>query len=97
MQEKNCIQWRHITGQDNPADLASRGGKVSKGNDRWLMGPKWLTTKVYWLEDNTTTATNECLAETKSVTQIFKTATLLHDKFDQLLNQYDFWKTLRIY
>ena len=31
--EKNYIQWRHIAGQDNPADLASRGGKVSKGNE----------------------------------------------------------------
>ena len=42
-------------------------------------------------------ATDERLAETKPVTQIFKTATLLHNKFDELLSQYDFWKTLKIY
>ncbi|XP_062391066.1 uncharacterized protein LOC134078917 [Sardina pilchardus] len=37
-------QWRHVRTQDNPADEASRGLKVTDllKNDRWLEGPAFL-------------------------------------------------------
>ena len=36
--------WKHCPGIDNPADLPSRGAKLSKLMDDppWLNGPKWL-------------------------------------------------------
>ena len=46
-------------------------------------------------KDITTTATKESMAEIKPIKQIFKTGTLLHDEFDELLNKNDNWKTLR--
>lgn len=42
------------------------------------------------------TATKESMAETKPATQIFETATLMRDEFDELLYNFDLWKTLKI-
>lgn len=43
--------WRHVPGQQNPADLVSRGQtaiELSKSN-LWTQGPDWLMRpKIYW-------------------------------------------------
>jgi len=36
------IKWRHVPTQDNPADLASRGGGITS---LWFNGPEWLSNK----------------------------------------------------
>lgn len=36
------IGWRHVSSEENLADLASSGGSVS-GSMLWWNGPKWLT------------------------------------------------------
>lgn len=43
-QSTNPSQWRHVPGKQNPADLISRGAKVSKlVEDRfWWQGPEFL-------------------------------------------------------
>jgi hypothetical protein len=38
------IQWRHVPGKMNPADLASRGAKLTEmiGESLWTTGPQFL-------------------------------------------------------
>ena len=40
-------QWHHIAGEENPADLASRGMSSSKliASDKWFAGPGFLRQK----------------------------------------------------
>ncbi|XP_061724166.1 uncharacterized protein LOC133530287 [Cydia pomonella] len=37
-------RWRHVSSEDNPADLASRGIRASElaNNELWWSGPRWL-------------------------------------------------------
>ena len=42
IREKTEIRWRHIPRQENPSDLASRGGLVKEDNSLWWNGPTWL-------------------------------------------------------
>ena len=38
-----CETWRHVPGELNPADLATREGAVKELMcDRWLKGPEFL-------------------------------------------------------
>ena len=43
-------QWYHIPGSDNPADIISRGSKITSRNfDHWFHGPQFLRThKSEW-------------------------------------------------
>ena len=38
------IQWRHVPTDENPADLASRGGRIK---ELWWNGPEWLSNEIY--------------------------------------------------
>ena len=62
-------QWRHISGQDNPADLASRG--MSSGNlinsSLWFRGPSFLHQQHLTLENNEFVAVNEGDQELRAV------------------------------
>jgi len=42
-------QWHHVSSQDNPADLCSRGLLPSEliGNQLWWFGPSWLMDKNF--------------------------------------------------
>ena len=65
IQEKEHIQWRHVGTKENPADLGSCGGGISKCLDLWWHGPLWLTYQDRWLENTVTTRTKETQAEAK--------------------------------
>ena len=54
IQEKSYIEWRHVTSVDNPADLGSRGGTVSKSANLWWSGPEWLIHEERWPPNITT-------------------------------------------
>lgn len=45
-QQTNPLQWHHIPGESNPADIASRGTRCQDLNDSiWFTGPDFLKTK----------------------------------------------------
>ena len=47
-------QWRHVSGDQNPADVVSRGCAVSDFPDIWLNGPGFLRIfKCDWHEPPT--------------------------------------------
>ena len=96
IQEKSYIEWRHVTSVDNPADLGSRGGTVSKSANLWWSGPEWLIHEERWPPNITTSDTNETRAEIKAVKEILTVAVPVEDELDQLLEKHDFWKTIRI-
>ena len=39
------IEWHHVPTTENPADLGSRGGQLTK---LWLKGPTWLPDRTHW-------------------------------------------------
>ena len=92
IQEKDFIQWRHIPTHENPADLGSRGGKVSDSERLWWYGPEWLKTRENWPADITTKSTKESLEETKPIKEIFNVAIPQPDVFDELLQKCSYWK-----
>ena len=44
---KSEIKWRHVPSEDNPADLASRGGDVQQ-KELWWNGSEWMGNPKDW-------------------------------------------------
>ena len=65
------VTWRHVPTEDNPADLASRGGLVSKENQLWLSGPEWLSDPRKWPENLVTAPSKESNQEVKTTKELF--------------------------
>jgi len=43
------VEWRHVPGVSNPADLASRGAPPTElQSDFWQHGPEWLVEEAKW-------------------------------------------------
>jgi hypothetical protein len=60
--------WNHCPGEDNPADVGSRGTVASKLKDNtlWRKGPSWLAgAKDGWPMKNEIEATEESQSEAK--------------------------------
>ena len=95
IQEHLEITWRHVPTNDNPADLGSRGGKVS-GNRVWWNGPEWLVNPDQWPPDIVTTATPESESEAKAVKVLFSAAVVSRDEFDDLLAKFSLTKVIRV-
>ena len=95
IREHNQITWHHVPTSDNPADIGSRGGSVTR-NELWRKGPPWLSTPSEWPADKRLEATPETKTEAKQVKEIFAIATTERDIYDELLDKYQLHKLLRI-
>ena len=99
IQEKQ-INWRHVPTEENPADVGSRGGDVSRLTALWWQGPSWLAKPQDWPPDLVTTSTQESKAEeVKQTRELFALAvekTENNDAFDALLEKYELWRVLRV-
>ena len=95
IQQHSDVKWRHVTSQENPADLGSRGGRV-QGADLWWKGPRWLAERENWPHDIVTSVTPESQAEAKVSKEVFGGARNVTDGFDVLLEKFALWKTLRV-
>ena len=67
IQEKSYIKWRHVTSEENPADLGSRGGPIDGTTSLWLTGPAWLPHPDKWPAPIVTNPTSETQTEAKAI------------------------------
>ena len=95
IQAHSEVTWRHVGTSENPADLGSRGGGVTK-HPSWCNGPKWLQNKACWPPDIVTKASDESMAEEKAMRDVFAVAIATTDELDTLLEKFTYWKTTRI-
>ena len=90
IQAKSSIQWRHIRLEENPADVASRGGQMKQS---WWRGPDWLSHPENCTEDIITHPMDDTEVEAKLVKEVLgvsveedtssgKPYELLHGKLD---------------
>ena len=86
----NCVQkiqghtnlmWRYVPTSENPADLRSRGGSVTKA-ELWWRGPAWLADPKNWPTDIVTHATQESQAERKVQRELFAGTVEVNHDFD---------------
>ena len=95
IQAKSDIEWRHVRTDENPADLASRGGDVQR-KELWWSGPEWMASPEDWPEDIVSQASAESQAEAKVTKEIFAGAHETIDELDLLLDKHELTKTIRI-
>ena len=89
------ISWRHVPSQDNPADLASRGGEPTP---LWWQGPEWLSDETRWPPNIVIQPTpiSEAEAKVSTVTVAMVNDKSGSDPFDSLLEKYSLSTSLRI-
>ncbi|XP_046853560.1 uncharacterized protein LOC124446735, partial [Xenia sp. Carnegie-2017] len=59
----NEIVWHHVPTTDNPADLGSRGGKLT---EMWMKGPAWLSERSLWPPDLIVKPSTDSQSEAKA-------------------------------
>ena len=96
IQEKKCIQWRHVGTKENPADLGSQGGRITNCSDLWWHGPTWLPFPESWPADIVTTPTKESQTEAKIIREVLGVTVKTDDYLDLVMRKYDLWKAIRI-
>ena len=89
------VKWRYVNTEENPADLASRGGPVDQ-NDLWWSGPSWLSDCEQWPPNITTSSSPGSQAEEKILREIFQFSKVESDDFNPLIEKFGFWKLVRV-
>ena len=93
IQEKQ-ITWRHVPSAENPADLGSRGGPVTR-DLLWWEGPSWLAKPDEWLPNIVLKSSPESDKELREMTEIL---CLAHENnlMDGALENFPLRKGLRV-
>ena len=89
------IEWRYVPAYNNPADVASRGGRTT---DLWWNGPEWLTNKEKWPPNPVTSASaasEEKAKVIREVLNVWQTEEPI-DLMDQLLEKHDLRRASRV-
>ncbi|UYV62714.1 hypothetical protein LAZ67_2001673 [Cordylochernes scorpioides] len=73
IQELLPCRWMHVKGEDNPADLASRGTSLDQLLDLelWWHGPPWLKTTSQPYNDAIPVINEKCSSEQRIKTNLF--------------------------
>ena len=89
------LMWCYVPTSENPADLASCGGSVTKA-ELWRRGPEWLADPKKWPTDIVTHATQESQAEGKVQRELFAGTFEVNHNFDHVLKKFGLCKALRV-
>ena len=83
------LSFRHVPGECNPADVASRGGLVADLQESWWHGPDWLrTTSDHWPDEDLTLSADESdLASKEEQAPTLHTASLVTGGSDRATDQ----------
>ena len=88
------LMWCYVPTSENPADLTSCRGSVTKA-ELWWRGPEWLADPKKWPTDIVTHATQESQAERKVQRELFAGAVEVNHDFDHVLEKFSLQKALR--
>jgi hypothetical protein len=66
------IQWKYVPTEENPADIASRGGAIVP--ESWWNGPEWLSDHERWPENPVIKKSATSEVEAKAVKEILAVA-----------------------
>ena len=92
------IQWHHVSTEENPADLGSRGSKCVD-SELWRQGSDWLSDPSKWPPNIALEPSQESRAEAKVLRNVFTTTTAtprVSDQLDELLEVHELRKVLKI-
>ena len=95
IQRHTNLMWHYVPTSENPTDLGSRGGSVTKA-ELWWRGPKWLADPKKWPTDIVTHATQESQAERKVQRELFAGTVEVNHDFDHVLEKFGLRKALRV-
>ena len=88
------VKWRYVPNDENPADLASRGGPI-KSKALWENGPKWLQDKSEWPDNPVTQSSRASEEETKVIKEVLNAAKPQEgDEFNHLLERVNLRRAL---
>ena len=97
--QKICAQpeitWRHVPTQQNPADLASRGGDV-KFRELWWHGPEWMSDSKCRPVPQVIHAFEARREQIKVQREVFAVAVDTTDRLDGVLEKFKLSKAINI-
>ena len=98
IRSKDFITWRHIPGEQNPADIGSRGCSASELQESqlWWKGPDWLANREQWPEDTETAATIESEEEAEKIRDILATTVSEPDSIGELMHRFSYKQAIQI-
>lgn len=98
--QKICAQpgitWRHVPTQENPADLASRGGDV-EFREVWWHGPEWMADHKCWPVQQVIQPSAASRDEVKVPKKLFAIAMDATDRLDGVLEKFKLSKAINIF
>ena len=89
------ITWRHVPTQENPADLASRGGDV-EFSEVWWKGPEWVADRERWPPQQAIQPSAVSTAELKATKELFKVAVDDTERLYVVLEKFELSKAMNI-
>ena len=98
IRSKDFITWRHIPGEQNPADIGSRGFSASELQESqlWWNGPDWLSNREQWPEDIETAATAESEEEAMKIKETLASTVSEPDSIGELMHRFSYKMVIRI-
>ena len=93
---KNLEEYRHVPGDQNPADIASRGAKFNELGKEYWIGPDWLPHERKWPANIITEPSSETQAEARLVKDVLRVSVTQSDNLGELMEKFRFKKAIRI-
>ena len=84
----NKVEWRHVDGVENPADIGSRGVTASQLRDSalWWEGPKWLRENEEVWPQSVNNENSEVVNEERRKTNVFSVCSENHLSVGQIID-----------